>query len=179
MGEIQKYSRERQRWETEQAEAREKRAGLILRAPRSGVVTTPQVEQRVGDYLAEGEEFAVLADRRTMRARVLVKDWELEDVREGARVKLNFRSYPFRRFAGQVRQIMPAAALDRPVAEPHKLERKGQELMNYFAVTLEIPNPDGALREGMTGTAKIYGRHYPLAWRAARSLWRLTRSQVW
>lgn len=179
LGEIQKYSRERQRWETEQAEAREKRAGLILRAPRSGVVTTPQVEQRVGDYLAEGEEFAVLADRRTMRARVLVKDWELEDVREGARVKLNFRSYPFRRFAGQVRQIMPAAALDRPVAEPHKLERKGQELMNYFAVTLEIPNPDGALREGMTGTAKIYGRHYPLAWRAARSLWRLTRSQVW
>lgn len=179
LGEIQKYSRERQRLETERAEANEKRAGLILRAPLAGVVTTPQVEQRVGDYLAEGEEFAVLADRRTMRARILVRDWELEDVKEGARAKLNFRSYPFRRFSGTVKQIMPAAALDRPVAEPHKLERRGQELTNYFAVTLEIPNPEGVLREGMTGTAKIYGRHYPLAWRAARSLWRWARSQLW
>lgn len=179
LGEIQKHTRERQRLQTELDEARRKRAGLTLRAPLAGVVTTPWVEQRLGDYLAEGEEFAVLADRHTMRARVLVRDWELEDVFEGAEAKLNVRAYPFRTFSGIVQQVMPAAASDRPVAEPERLVRKGQELTNFFAVQLEFPNPEGVLREGMTGTAKLYGKRYPLAWRAGRSAWRWLRSQVW
>ncbi|MBI4466592.1 MAG: HlyD family efflux transporter periplasmic adaptor subunit [Acidobacteria bacterium] len=185
LGEIHKYSSERQRLETERAEASARRAALTLRAPIAGVVTTPQVEQQVGEYLDEGEEFAVLADRRTMRARVLVRDWELEEVlvgaqrQEGPQVKLNLRAYPFRSFSGRVGQIMPAAATDRPVAAPVKLERRGQELTNYFAVVMEFPNPQGVLWEGMTGTAKIYGRRYPPAWRAVRTTWRWLRSHLW
>ncbi|MFQ5777520.1 MAG: efflux RND transporter periplasmic adaptor subunit [Terriglobia bacterium] len=179
LSEIHKYGHERERLQAELAEARRQRAGLVLQAPQDGVVTTPQVEQRVGDYLAEGESFAVLVDRSTLRARVLVRDWELDDVHEDALVKLNPRAYPFRSFSGHVQQIMPAAALDRPVSNPRKLERKGQELTNYFAVTLEFPNPEGVLREGMTGTAKIYGKRYPLAVRAGRSVWRWLRSQLW
>jgi len=108
-----------------------------------------------------------------------VRDWELEDVREGARVELVTRAHPFRTFSGTVQQIMPAAAADRPTEGPKELERNGQQLTNYFAVVLEIPNPSGVLREGMTGTAKISGRRYPLAWRAGRSVWRWLRSQVW
>lgn len=185
LGQVHHYSRERQRLQAEQAEAQARRAALTLRAPLAGVVTTPEIELRVGEYLDEGEEFAVLADRRTMRARALVRDWELEEVLlkaqrpEGARVKLNLRAYPFRSFSGRVAQITPAAASDRPVAEPKKLERRGQELTNFFAVTLEVPNPDGALREGMTGTAKIYGKRYPPAWRAGRAGWRWLRSHLW
>ncbi|HKZ53256.1 MAG TPA: efflux RND transporter periplasmic adaptor subunit [Candidatus Acidoferrales bacterium] len=179
LGEIQKYSRERARLQAELAEAVTKRAGLILRTPLEGMVTTAQVEQRLGDYLEEGEELATVADLRAMRARILVRDWELEDVFVGTKVKLKLRSYPFRSFTGRVRQIMPAAATDRPVAEPMKLERKGQELTNYFAVVMEFENPETLLREGMTGTAKVYGRRYPIAWRVGRSAWRWVRSQVW
>jgi len=182
---IHKYSQERTRLQAERAEAEVRRAALTLRAPFAGVVTTPRLELRVGDYLAEGDEFAVLADRRTLRARVLVRDWELEDVLlkargdEGAVVKLKLRAYPFRTFSGRVQQVMPAAAADRPVAEPHKIERKGQELTNYFAVIMEFPNPEGVLREGLTGQGKIYGQRRPLVWRVARSGWRWLRSQVW
>jgi len=182
---VQKYSQERERLQAERVEAEARRAALILRAPLGGVVTTPQIELRVGDYLAAGDEFAVLADRRTLRARVLVRDWELEDVllkareEEGAAVKLKLRAYPFRTFSGRVQQVMPAAAADRPVAEPHKIERKGQELTNYFAVIMEFPNPEGVLREGLTGQGKIYGQRRPLVWRVARSGWRWFRSQVW
>jgi len=115
-----------------------------------------------------------------MRARVLVLDRELEDVTSGARIKLNVRAYPFHTFHGRVQQIMPAAAPDRPVVELTKPERAGQLLTNYFAVVLEFPNPDGVLREGMTGTAKIYtNRRYPIAWQAARSAWRWLHSQIW
>src|SRR3990172_8806692 len=182
---VHKYSQERARLQAERAEAEVRRAALALRAPLAGVVATPRLELRVGDYLAEGDEFAVLADRRTLRARVLVRDWELEDVLlktrddDGAAVKLKLRAYPFRTFSGRVQQVMPAAAADRPVAEPHKIERKGQELTNYFAVIMEFPNPEGVLREGLTGQGKIYGQRRPLVWRVARGGWRWFRSQVW
>jgi putative peptide zinc metalloprotease protein len=180
LGGIQKDTQEWLRLQGEEAEARAKRAELILRAPIAGVATSRQPEQRVGDYLDEGALLTVVANRRMMRARVLVLDRELEDVTAGARVKLNVRAYPFRIFYGHVRQIMPAAALDRPVVELTRPERAGQQLTNYFAVVLEFPNPDGVLREGMTGTAKIYtSRRYPLAWQATRSAWRWLHSQIW
>lgn len=179
LGESQRFAQERQRLKGELDIAEGKGAGLVLRAPLAGIITTPRVEQQVGTYLDEGEEFALVADRRTLQARVLVRDWELEDVSENARVQLKLRSYPFRTFEGRVRQIMPAAAPDRPVTEPEKIERKGQELTNFFAVVLEFPNPDGVLREGMTGTAKIYGPRSSLAWRAARAAWRWGRRYIW
>ncbi len=176
---IAKASRRREEMQSELEVARSKLAQLTLRAPFDGEVTTTEVEQRVGDYLNDGDDFAALADRNQMRARILVRDIDLEDVLPGASVKLHVRAYPFRTFTGRVQQILPAAALDRPVAAPEKVERYGQELSNYFAVVLTFPNPDGVLREGMTGTAKISGKRYPIAWRAGRSAWHWLRSQVW
>ncbi len=181
LAEIQKHQKDMERLEVALEEARRKHGALTLRAPVAGVVTTPQIAQRVGEYLSTGATFTEVADRRTMRARVLVRDWELEDVSEGASVKLNVRAYPLRTFSGRVQRILPAAATDRPVSDPAKIERKGQELSNFFAVVLEFPNqaqPDGdwALKEGMTGTAKIYGRRHPVGVRMIRSAY---RSVVW
>ncbi len=178
-GESQKQARERQRLWVEWQEAKRKRDDLELRAPLSGQVTTPLVDQRVGDYLQEGQALCTVVDRDVMRARVLVQDSELEDVLPGAPVKLKVNALPFNTFSGRVKQILPAAAQDRPVARRDIVERRGHELSNYFAVMLEFPNAGGRLREAMTGTAKIYGRRYPLAWRAARSLLRAVRSQIW
>lgn len=169
----------RSRLLTEVSMVRSKLDGLSLRAPVSGVVTTLGVEQRLGESLAEGEEFARIADRTYMRSRILVRDWELEEIAVGAAVRLKVRSFPFRTFSGRVNRILPAASADRPVAQPEKLERRGQEVTNFFAVEMEFPNPDGILVEGMTGTAKIYGERYPLAWRAGRAAWRWIHSQVW
>ena len=160
-------------------EAVRKRDALVLRAPIAGVVTTPGVERRAGEYFSEGENFVTLADRSTMRARVLVRDWELQEVVDGAAVKMNVRAFPYRAFSGTVRQILPAAALEEPVTAEKTPERAGRPLSNYFAAVLEFPNPDGALNEGMTGTAKIYGRRTPRAWQWARGGWRWLRSQVW
>jgi putative peptide zinc metalloprotease protein len=178
-GETQRFTKEYERLRFDLATAEEGRAALKLRAPVAGVVTTPEVEQRIGEYIAEGQLFAVVADRSSLRARVFVRDWELEDVKEGAPVQLNLLANPLHTYTGHVRQILPASAPDQPVYEPKKLERYGQELSNYFAVVLEFPNPGGALREGLTGTAKIEGRRRPLVWHFARNSWRWLRSQVW
>jgi multidrug efflux pump subunit AcrA (membrane-fusion protein) len=172
-------ARERLRLQQELAVAKRDMAALEIRAPFAGVVTTPEVEQRIGEYLAPGGEFCRVADRSTMRARILVRDWELEEIKLGAAAKAKVQPYPLRTYSGRVDQILPAAAGDRPVSQPHKLERMGQELTNYFAVVMDFQNPDGTLTEGMTGTARIRGASSPLAWKAGRNFWRWVRSQVW
>jgi putative peptide zinc metalloprotease protein len=154
-------------------------AGLQIRAPLAGVVSTAEVEQTVGQYLPEGTELVQIADRSNMKARILIHDWEVQDVRQGASAQVKVIAYPYRTYEGKVEQILPAAAQDRPVAQPEKLTRLGQDLTNYFAVVVEIPNSDGALREGMTGTAKISWQTRPLAWQAVRGAWRWFRSQIW
>jgi len=163
----------------ELAQAQARWTSLTLRAPASGEVSTPRPEELVGTYLRDGGALLAIVDRSTVRARILVRDWELEDVFLGARAKLKVRAFPLKTFEGTVSQILPAAAADRPVAEPEKHERYGQETTNFIAVVLTFPNEDGALREGMTGTAKIYGKRYPLLVKGARSGWRWFRSQVW
>ena len=178
-GQTAVYSQQVQRLEFDQKQANWKLDQLTLRAPFAGVIATRQVEQRVGSYLQEGDQLAFFVDRRAMRARVLVRDRDLEDAQAGGRVDLKVQSFPFRTFRGQIEQVMPAASLNRPLSAPEKLERNGQELANFFEVDMEFPNPDGALWEGMTGTARIYGRRYPLAWRFGRASYRWIHSLIW
>jgi putative peptide zinc metalloprotease protein len=172
-------SLERIRLQQELAVAKKKVESLEIRAPFAGIVTTPQIEQKVGEYLTAGDEFTRIVDRGTMKARILVRDWELEEIRPGAAAQVKVLPFPYRTYSGRVEQILPAAALDRPVAQPEKLEHLGQELTNYFAVIMNFPNPDGSLREGMTGTAKITGKSRSLGWRAGREAWRWAHSQIW
>jgi putative peptide zinc metalloprotease protein len=159
--------------------ARHDVAGLELHSPIDGVVETPGVFDLVGQFLSPGEEFAKVVDRKTMRARILVRDLDLQDVQVGAPVRVKVVPFPFRTFTGTVERIKPATAADRPVEETEHLEHLGQELTNYIAVDMDFPNPDGTLTEGMTGTAKISGKSAPLAWQIGRATWRWLRGQIW
>src|SRR5580698_1840511 len=165
------------RLEQELQVARTDVAGLELHSPIDGIVETPGVGQLTGQYLAPGDEFVKVVDRSTMRARILVRDLDLQDVQAGATAKVKVLPYPFRTFTGRVESIKPAATIDRPIDETEKLERLGRQLTSYVAVDMDFPNPDGTLTEGMTGTAKISGKSAPLAWQILRSGWRWIRSQ--
>ncbi len=154
-------------------------AELELRSPIDGVIETTGVSEMAGQFLAPGEEFAKIVDRSRMRARILVRDLDLQDVQVGAPARVKVLTYPFRTFGGEVERIMPATSADRPVAETENLERLGQQLTSYIAVDMEFPNPDGTLKEGMTGTAKISGKSSPLGWQVARGTWRWLRGQIW
>jgi len=152
---------------------------LQVRAPIDGILVADDLSQKVGSFINAGESLGEVVDRRSMKARILVRDWELEDVKDGAPVKIKLTPFPFRIFTGSVEKIFPAAALDHPVSQTQDLERLGQKLTNYFAVEMEFPNADGSLREGMTGTARIAGKSSPLAWQFCRGTWRWAKSQFW
>jgi putative peptide zinc metalloprotease protein len=171
--------RDRGRLQQKLSVAQKKAEDLEIRAPIDGIVITSNVDQETGQYLSAGDEFARVVDRGTMRARILVQDRELPDVQPGAAAKVKVLPFPYSTYTGRVDKILPAAALDHPVAQTEKLERLGQELANFVAVEMEIPNPDGSLREGMTGKAKISGPRHSLAWQAGQATWRWVRSQFW
>jgi putative peptide zinc metalloprotease protein len=171
--------RDRTRLQQELAVAEKRAAALEIRAPIDGVLATSDLDQLPGSFLAAGDEFARIVDRSTMKARILVRDWDLQDVQQGALVRVKVVPLPYRTYSGRVGRIYPASALDRPVTQTENLERLGQKLTNYFAVDMEFANPDGSLREGMTGTAKVSGKRASLAWQASRAMWRWAHSQAW
>jgi putative peptide zinc metalloprotease protein len=171
--------RERTRLSQELAIAERNVESLKIRAPIDGIVVTDDLDQAAGSFIQPGDDLGRIVDRSSMRARILVRDWELEDVSDGATVKVKVAPFPFRTYSGSVEKILPAAALDHPVAQTQDLERLGQKLTNYFAVEMEFPNADGSLREGMTGTARIAGKSSPLAWQFCRGTGRGAKSQIW
>jgi putative peptide zinc metalloprotease protein len=171
--------RDRNRLEQELAVAEKRAASLEIRTPIDGVVASTDVEQKPGAFLAAGDELAQIVDRSTMKARILVRDWDLQDVQQGAAVRVKVVPFPYRTYSGKVDRIYPASAADRPVTQTENLERLGQQLTNYFAVDMEFTNSDGSLREGMTGTAKVSGKRASVAWQASRAMWRWARSQAW
>jgi len=178
-GAISTASREATKFEQDLQVAKEKVAQLDIRAPIAGVVTTPELSETSGMHFNEGQTFCHISSRSEMRARILVRDWEMPDVHQGASISLKVSTYPMRTYSGHAERILPATAADQPVSNPVKLTRYGQELTNYIAVIADFPNPDGTLREGMTGTAKIFSAPRPLAWQWGRGAWRWLRSQVW
>jgi putative peptide zinc metalloprotease protein len=159
--------------------AQTKLAQLILRAPASGVVATPDLMAQPGEFVKEGDDVLRIVDRSNMRARILVHDWEVQEIAIGQPVEIQVLAHPYRSYEGRIERILPAAAADRPVTQQAKLERQGQEIANYFAVEMVFPNPDGTLIEGMTGSSKISGKRSPLVWQWGRGFWRWLRLQIW
>jgi len=159
--------------------AETKLAELTLRAPASGVVATPDLIAQPGEFVREGDDVLRIVDRSSMRARILVHDWEVQEIAIGQPVEIQVLAHPYRSYEGHIERILPVAATDRPVTQQAKLERQGQEIANYFAVEMVFPNPDGTLIEGMTGSAKISGKRSPLVWQWGRGFWRWLRLQIW
>ena len=178
-GKSAQAARERVRLQKELTVATANLNALQIRATFDGIVTTPDIRQRVGQFLAAGDEFCRISDARTMKARIFVSDHDLNDIRPGALARVKVLPYAFRTYSGHVEQILPAASTDAPLSQTQKLTRLGQELTNHFVVVMIFPNDDGTLSSGMTGIAKITVQSRPLAWQVARGAWRWLRSQLW
>jgi putative peptide zinc metalloprotease protein len=171
--------RELQRLRKELEIAQEKVSALQIRAPLDGILKTQDIQQKVGEFLNAGDEFCEIVNRSAMKARILVRDSDLEQVHLGSPVTFKVQPFPFRTYSGRVEQILPAASADRPITETQRMVRLGQDLTNHFVVLMVFPNSDGSLLEGMTGTAKISGKSGPIGFRVGRAFWRWIHSQIW
>jgi multidrug resistance efflux pump len=117
---------------------------LEIRAPHAGVITTPRLKEKVGQYVSRGELVAEVHELKTLSVDIEVPERDIGPVRVGDRVALKARAYPGETFRGEVVGIAPAMHSSSQPAG-----------MKMVRVVTLIDNADLRLKSGMTGYAKI------------------------
>jgi putative peptide zinc metalloprotease protein len=118
-------------------------ARLVVVAPHAGVVTTPRLSQKVGEYVKPGDLIAEIHALDRLTADISVSERDIGEVRLGQPVALRLRAYPNRTFQGTVTRIASAAA------------DTGWREERTVRVEVDLPNVDHVLRPMMTGYARI------------------------
>jgi putative peptide zinc metalloprotease protein len=165
--EIQGLEAEVRRLKTLVADYKRQFELTTLRAPVQGRVTTPQIEQKAGQYLKKGELFATIEQAETVQAEVQVPEQDVPLVALGAKVKVALWAYPNKVFDGTVRDIAPIAAT--PAGSPDRSVR----------VIAELPNKELLLKSQLTGYAKIRTKNMPVGLVLWRPLIRWFQVQFW
>ncbi len=140
-------------------------ARTSLRAPSAGVIVTPRIEERVGQFLAKGTELCVVADVGSVLAEVAVPETEASLIRVGQTVALKLNPYPTRTFRG---------TLVRPGTH---VREEGQE--RFVVAEVQIDHPSGLLKTGMQGQAKISTIKVPIGVAIFRKPARYFWNKLW
>jgi putative peptide zinc metalloprotease protein len=124
-------------------------------APFGGVISA---SRRPGEIIS-------LKRTDTIEVRIVVPEEDLDIVTANQKVILKVASYPTMDFEGRVVSIQEVVAED------------GE--MSIFTAISVVHNPDGLLRSGMSGYAKIYCGKRSLGGKLIRSLTRFFRVEFW
>jgi putative peptide zinc metalloprotease protein len=174
--------------EVELKNAREDLEFIELKSPLGGWVITPNLAEKVGQYLATGELFAVVEDARTLKVEILLPEKELGEFGIGAAVRLRTWADPTTIIETRVTQIAPVAfeqsrkMIERAYSDREWLfEQKEtiREKGRVIRVLCELDNSQGLLKTDMTGYAKIEGKERPVAVAFTRWLMRFLFVEVW
>jgi putative peptide zinc metalloprotease protein len=151
---------ERDRITVESAQLKLKTEDLTLRSPIYGVVLTPRLRDRLGSYLTAGAEFVEVADLQSLRARIYVSEFDMYKVQEGAPAKVHVDG-AFKKWDSRAASVTPVALASDP-ALLDQTKFKGLRPPQFYVVEIPVPDENGFLRPGMTGTARVYGRRRSL-----------------
>jgi putative peptide zinc metalloprotease protein len=174
------YSRaeqERESLRRQSSELTSQLSALQPISPISGIVITPRLPDLAGSYVEAGALLLEVADVSVLRARIYLPEFDLRDVMAGDRVSLKMDS-SFERLHSQVAEVAPSASDIEPGLVP--LEGyKGLTGMDFYGVMALLPNADGRLRAGMSGTAKITVARRSLASLAGKQVRDFVDRKIW
>lgn len=122
-----------------------------LRSPVQGVVLSRNVEpgQTVAASFSAPELFVIAEDLSSMQAKVKVDEADVGQVREGMPASFTVDAWPGRVFPATVRRVDFGAN-----ATTQTGAAATSTVVSYTAV-LDVDNPEGVLRPGMTATATL------------------------
>jgi putative peptide zinc metalloprotease protein len=134
---------------------------LNLASPISGTVITPRMEDKLGSYVTDGTELAEIADLRAMRARIYISEYEMSKFKIGSSGRVEVEG-AMRKWGARATGVsMVSSEIDPGLAD--RAQYKGLNPPMFYLVDLHIENPDGQLKPGMTGMARLYGRRVSAA----------------
>lgn len=146
----------RERLSDKLQEVSQKDSALQLTSPMAGTVITPRVHDLLGTYLNEGQELLEVADLSKLRARIYVSEFDLYNVQRDAKARLQVQGM-FKTWGAHIVSIAPRPSeLDTTLSG--KVELQGMNPPHFYVVDMYVDNPDGVLKPGMTGVARVYGR---------------------
>jgi len=115
---------------------------LELRAPLGGVVQKRLAHR--GEVVAPGTPILTVADPTDLKLTLYVLEADMGRVFVGQNVGVHADAFPERTFAGHVQTLA-----DRAEFTPRNVQTQKDRQNLVFAVTVRVPNPDGALKAGL------------------------------
>jgi putative peptide zinc metalloprotease protein len=138
---------------------------LPLITPLDGVMITPRLKQKCGQYFQQGEMICEVEDQSALEVEITLPDQESAPVRPGQVVYLKARAIPFDIFKADVIRVASRGVTG--------------ELQNTFKVYATVREPNEELRSGMGGYARIYCDSIPVGQFILKRLLHLLRTEVW
>lgn len=119
-----------------------------LTAPRDGLVLSRPIHE--GEQAAPGTTLMTIGSLDTVKLTLYIGETDIGHVRVGQKVNVTVDSFPSRTFTGTVTFIAQDAQFT-----PRNVQTKDERATTVFAVRVELPNADHALKPGMPADAVI------------------------
>lgn len=138
---------------------------LNVLSPLKGIIVTPHVKEKIGQYLKEGDLICELEDPASMEIEIPLEEHDIHRIEPGCVVELKPRALPFHTLKAKIKYSSPLAVAG-----------KVQSTVN---VNCHLCEPSTELISGMTGYARIYtGRTSPAGYVWHRFV-RYLRTEIW
>ncbi len=150
---------------------------LEIASPIAGVILTPRLGDRAGSYVQEGTPLLEVADLGLLRARIYVSEYDMYKLKEGFPAKLQVTAMP-KMWMSHAAAIAPVSTEINPgLLDPSRF--KGLNPPHFYVVDLPVANPQGGLKPGMTGIARVYGRRRSIAGLCWEEIANFAGRKVW
>lgn len=120
----------------------------VLVAPAQGIVTKRFIN--VGERLDAGSPAFIVTDVRLLVLKAALTERELSTMKLGQNFQVTVDDLPNQSFEGTLIEIA-----EDPEFTPTVVVTKEDELQQVYAIKLKVANPEGILRPGMIGKARI------------------------
>ena len=138
---------------------------LKITVPVRGVIVTPRLGEKRGQFLKEGDLICEIEDPDSLELEVPLDEQDVARVKQGDRVDLKPRALPLHTFKAEVERIAPLAVAGK--------------VQSTVTVYCRLDAPAADLRSGMTGYARIYTGNGSVASYFAGRAVRYFRTEIW
>lgn len=149
---------------------------IVLHSPVSGIVTTPRMHEKNGQYAPTGTVVCIVEDLSEEFAEIAVSEATVLKVEPGQAIDLRARGMPLKTIHSKVDRAAPRAAPANPL---NATNVPVVALPGNVTVYCSLSQADAQLLSGMTGYARIYTKKTTVGRFVLDRMIRYLRTELW